>query len=134
MNREFLRTWVMPQVEVILFKDDDGTVPLIDWFGRLPQKARVKCMAWLGRLETFGYELQRPDADYLRDAIYELRVGLEGVNYRMLYFFHGTTAVVVSHGLVKERKVPPLEIDRAIERKRRFEQNPSVHAFVMERS
>ncbi|MDQ7783374.1 MAG: type II toxin-antitoxin system RelE/ParE family toxin [Desulfomonilaceae bacterium] len=76
----------MPQVEVILFKEDDGTVPLIDWFGRLPPKVRVKCMAWLKRLETFGHELQRPDADYLRDGIYELRVGLQGLNYRMLYF------------------------------------------------
>ncbi len=105
---------------------------LTDWFGRLPQKARVKCMAWLGRLETFGRELQRPDADYLRDGIYELRVGLQGVNYRMLYFFHGTAIVVVSHGLVKESVVPPLEIEKAVERKRLFEQNPALHAFAME--
>jgi phage-related protein len=122
----------MPAFEVILYKEDDGTVPLIDWFGALTQKARVKCMTWLRRLETFGYELQRPDADYLRDGIYELRIGLQGVNYRMLYFFHGTAAVVVSHGLVKERKVPHLEIDKAVERKRKFEQDPLSHAFVME--
>jgi hypothetical protein len=29
------------------------------------------------------------------------------VNYRMLYFFHRTVAAVLSHGLVKERAVPP---------------------------
>jgi DNA-binding XRE family transcriptional regulator len=28
-----------------------------------------------------------------------------------LYFFRGSTAAVVSHGLVKEREVPPREID-----------------------
>ena len=122
----------MPPVEVILYKEDDGTVPMIDWFSTLTQKARIKCMAWLRRLETFGYELQRPDADYLRDGIYELRVGLQGVNYRMLYFFHGTAAVVVSHGLVKERQVPALEIEKAMERKKRFEQDPRRHIFILE--
>lgn len=124
----------MPPVEVILYKEDDGTVPLNDWFGGLTQKARVKCMAWLRRLETFGNELQRPDADYLRDGIYELRVGLQGVNYRMLYFFHGTSAVVVSHGLVKERRVPHLEIEKAVKRKRKFEQDPRRHIFILENS
>jgi phage-related protein len=124
----------MPPVEVILYKEEDGTVPVIDWFDTLTQKARIKCMAWLGRLETFGHELQRPDADYLRDGIYELRVGLQGVNYRMLYFFHGTAAVVVSHGLVKERRVPPREIEKAVERKGKFEQDPLQHAFILENS
>ena len=49
------------------------------------------------------------------------------MNYRMLYFFHGRTAAVVSHGLVKEAAVPPKEIDKAIERKRQFEKNPKAH-------
>lgn len=63
------------------------------------------------RLQNLGHELRRPEADYLRDGIYELRVGLRGMNYRMLYFFHGRTAAVLGHGLVKEREVPPREIE-----------------------
>ena len=51
------------------------------------------------------------------------------VNYRMLYFFQGRTAVVISHGLVKERVVPPKEIERAIERKEKFERNPDKHSY-----
>jgi hypothetical protein len=46
-----------------------------------------------------------------------------------LYFFHGTLAAVVSHGLVKERMVPPKEIDRAVERRKRFEANPQRHTY-----
>jgi phage-related protein len=76
-----------------------------------------------------GHELRRPEADFLRDGIYELRVSLGGVHHRILYFFHGAMASVVSHGLVKERLVPPKEIDRAIERKKRFEQDPSKHTY-----
>jgi hypothetical protein len=63
------------------------------------------------------------------DGIYELRISFRGVQHRILYFFHGAIAAVVSHGLVKERVVPPKEIDRAIERKKRFEVNPSRHAY-----
>ena len=71
----------------------------------------------------------RPEADFLRDGIYELRVSLQGVHYRILYFFLGTVAAVVSHGLIKERAVPPKEIDRAVERKKRFEVNPRKHTY-----
>ncbi|MBI4965188.1 MAG: type II toxin-antitoxin system RelE/ParE family toxin [Desulfomonile tiedjei] len=124
----------MPRVEIIFYKEEDEIVPVADWLRKLPPKPRLKCVAWIRRLQTFGHELQRPYADYLRDGIYELRVGLAGINYRLLYFFYGKAAVVLSHGIVKERTVPPLEIDKAAARKREFEQNPQSHIFVWERS
>ncbi len=76
--------------------------------------------------------LRRPGADLLRDGIYELRVGLSGINYRMLYFFHGNQAVVVTHGLKKEKRVPVKEIDLAIKRKTQFELEPKQHTLTME--
>lgn len=45
------------------------------------------------------------------------------LDYRILYFFHGNVAAVVSHGIVKARVVPPHEIDRAIRRKAQFLRN-----------
>ncbi len=119
---------MMPSVRLLLFRDADGTVPLLKWLNRLPSKARAKCIAWLERLRDRGHELRRPDADYLRDGIYELRIGLRGVNYRILYFFHGRDSVVVSHGLVKERVVPPKEIDRAVLRMNEFLSDPERHS------
>ena len=76
-----------------------------------------------------GHELRRPEADFLRDGSYELRVTLRGVHHRILYFFHGAVRAVISHGLVKERAVPAQEINRALERKRRLEANPSRHTY-----
>jgi phage-related protein len=81
------------------------------------------------RLRELGHEIRRPHADYLRDDIYELRASLEGIHYRILYFFHGNTAVVVSHGIIKEQKVPPKEIDRAIERRKKFFNDPKKHTY-----
>lgn len=117
----------MPRTRIVLFKDDDGRVPILDWFNSLPEKALDKCTVRLERLAQLGHELRRPEADYLRDGIYELRVGLQHMNYRMLYFFHGNAAAVVSHGLTKEKAVPPKEINRAIQRKRKFEADPKKH-------
>lgn len=118
----------MPRVEVVFFREDEETVPMRDWLDSIPKKAQAKCLAKLGRLEESGHELRRPEADYLRDGIYELRVRLQSVNYRMLYCFHGRTAAVVSHGIVKQRKVPAKEIDLAIVRKGLFEADSEAHS------
>jgi phage-related protein len=118
----------MPATKLILFMEAGGTVPFLHWFAQLPIRAQDKCRVRLERLAQLGHELRRPEADYLRDGIYELRVGLQGINYRMLYFFHGREIVVISHGLVKERAVPPVEIERALKNKRVYETNPSRHS------
>jgi phage-related protein len=122
----------MPRVTLILFRETDGTVPLLEWLNSLQPKVRAKCRAWLRQLREQGHELRRPIADYLRDGIYELRVGFRGSNYRVLYFFHGQEIVVVSHGLIKERVVPPKEIETAIRHRNEFTQNPARHTFVEE--
>jgi hypothetical protein len=80
-------------------------------------------------LEDFGHELRRPHADFLCDGIYELRFRLGRVNHRILYFFHGRTAAVLSSGFTKEAEVPRIKIERASERKRKFWKNPEAHTY-----
>jgi phage-related protein len=118
---------LMPTVRMVLFREADGTVPLFDWLDELPSKVVVKCRSRLERLRNLGHELRRPEADLLRDGIYELRVGHQGINYRMLYFFNHNVAAIVSHGLIKERTVPPVEIDRAIRRRAIYLADPKLH-------
>jgi hypothetical protein len=122
----------MPTTNVIFYREDDDSVPILDWLDAIPAKAQVKCLARLKRLEDLGHELRRPEADLLRDGIYELRVGLQGLHYRMLYFFHGKDVAVVSQGLTKERRVPPREIDAAISRMQKFEADPERYTFQPE--
>ncbi len=116
----------MPETEVILFSEDDGSVPMLTWLDQLPAKAQDKCIVKIERLAALGHELRKPEADYLRDGIYELRVSLQGLQYRMFYFFQGGM-VVISHGLTKTSQVPPKEIDLAINRRTRFAKNPVLH-------
>lgn len=120
----------MPQTEVYFFREpEDESVPLLDWLNQLPLKVQAKCIQRMDRLGELGHELRRPEADLLRDGIYELRASYQGVHYRMLYFFSGKAVVVVSHGLAKERAVPSKEIDTAVRRKRQTEQNFKQYTF-----
>lgn len=119
----------MPKTRVVFYCDDDGGVPLLDWFDALPDKARTKCRVRIERLQELGHDLRRPEADYVQNGVYELRVRFQSVNYRMLYFFYGNVAAVLSHGLTKERELPPRDVARAIERKAKFEADPERHTY-----
>jgi phage-related protein len=119
----------VPKTRVVLYRDIDGSCPFVEWFDELPAKIQDKCYLRLERLSAMGDELRRPEADFLRDGICELRVGFRGVHHRILYFFHGAAAAVVSHGVVKEDVVPPKEIDLAVERKKLFQADPSRHTY-----
>ena len=118
----------MPKTEVIIFAEEDGSSPLIEWLDGLSSKVQDKCIVRIERLEAMGYELRRPEADYLRDEIHELRWKAEGVQFRVLYFFYKGKAVL-SHGIKKESEVPPKEIDIAVRRREMFEKNPNKRAY-----
>lgn len=67
----------MPPVDVVFYQEEEGVVPVLDWLGELARRDRrivVKCRERIERLAELGYELRRPEADLLRDGIYELRI------------------------------------------------------------
>ncbi len=122
----------MPAVEVVFYKDVDNTVPVRDWFAELRRRqprAFAKCQVRIERLAEVGYELRRPEADFLRDGIHELRIRFGTVNYRILYFFQGQTAAVLAHALTKEAAVPSRDIDRAIEQMGKFLADPHKRTY-----
>jgi phage-related protein len=119
----------VPKTSVVFYREEDGTVPVLEWLETLPEKALIKCRVRIQRLAELGHELRRPEADVLHDGIYELRIGIHHINYRILYFFHGTAAIVLAHGLTKEARVPEAAIDIALTRKRQFEQAPALHSL-----
>jgi phage-related protein len=118
----------VPITSVILYRELDGSVPFLDWFDRLPDRAKDRCRARLELLRAFGHELRRPAAENLGRGVYELRARSGRVNYRMVYFFHGQRAVVVSHGFAKQQaEVPPQEVELARRRMCLFVADPPSH-------
>lgn len=121
----------MPRTSVRIYRQKDGTVPLLEWMDRLDQRIQDKCMRAVGRLEALGHELRRPEADYLGNGIHELRVRFRRVNYRMLYFFSGRAVVVISHGTTKEDRISERDMNVALRRKAAYESDPEVHTAPM---
>lgn len=100
---------------VILYSDANKSAPLLAWLDALPEKARLACIARIELLAHFGHQLRRPHAENLGDGIWELRAKVGGINYRILYFFHGQQAVVLSHGFDKQQAAVPPHRDEACE-------------------
>jgi hypothetical protein len=71
----------MPKTKVILYCEEDGSCPFLEWIEQLPVKAQDKCLVRVERLRGLGHELRRPEADLLRDGIYELRASMMGIHY-----------------------------------------------------
>ena len=125
----------MPQTTIVCYQEADGEVPVLDWLRALPRRDRrayAACIARMQRLAALGHELRRPEADDLRDGIYELRARRGRVQYRILYFFHGQRLAVLAHALTKEGQVPPADIARAIRRQDAFAQEPETHSYAEE--
>jgi phage-related protein len=122
----------MPKTELVLYREADGTIPLVEWLMEFDVVVRAKCRAKLERLAVFGYQLRRPDCDYLRDGIYELRARHGNVNYRILYGFAGKNLVLLSHGCTKEQEVPKKEIEIAIQSMVQYKKNPKAHIGIDE--
>lgn len=120
----------MPQTAVLVFQEANGDVPLTEWLEGLSTKepkAHAKCLERIVRLSQLGSELRMPLSRSLGDGIFELRAKIGTVNYRMLYFFHGKSAAVISHGLTKEDKLPPNHLKRAKDRKELIEKDAVKH-------
>jgi putative component of toxin-antitoxin plasmid stabilization module len=129
-NRGIESTAKVPKTQVVFYQEADGRAPVREWLTELRRsdaKAHAKCAARIDRLSEAGHELRRPEADHLRDGIYELRAKKGHVNYRILYFFHGRIAAVLAHALTKEDAVPSADIQRALARKALFEHDPAKH-------
>jgi len=125
----------MPQTTIVFYKEADGEVPVLDWLRALHRRDRRAYAAGIARMQrlaALGHELRRPEADYLRDGIYELRVRRGRVQYRILSFFHGQRLAVLAHALTKEGQVPPVDIARAIRRKDAFAQDPETYSYAEE--
>jgi phage-related protein len=117
----------MPKTKLIFYREIDGTTPLLEWLDKQPDIIQDKCTAVIRLLADYGFELRRPNCDYLRDGIYELRTRYGSVHYRILYGYAGQNIALLSHGCTKEKEVPKSDMEQAIKNLKSFKQNPKAH-------
>ena len=118
-------------IQVVFYKDEKGKVPVLEWICRQRSKVTDKCAANIVRLAELGHELRRPEADYLRNGVHELRIVHTGQQYRILYFFFDRKAVVLAHSFLKKTKeIADSDIELALKRKMTYESAPAAHTYV----
>ncbi|MCL2039178.1 MAG: type II toxin-antitoxin system RelE/ParE family toxin [Bacteroidetes bacterium] len=101
--------------KVKFYKNDEGECPIEDFLNSLSVKDKKKVTVWIKHLREQGINSKRPQSDYLRDGIYELRVKLSRGNTRTLYFFCFETTIILTHAFYKRtNEVPDVEINRAL--------------------
>ena len=71
---------------VAIYREEDGSAPLVDWLWELPAHARDKVLVRIEGLRELGHELRWQEADFLRDGIQGLRATARGVHYRFCIF------------------------------------------------
>jgi len=120
----------MPETEIIIYQEADGSAPLIGWLDGLPSKVQDQCVDRVKRLAECGFDLRRPLCDILGQGIYELRAKRQNVNYRILYGFVGKSIILLSHGCSKKKKVPPREIKRAVRNIENYSRDPKGHTYA----
>lgn len=77
----------MPPTAIRVFRTHKGAVPLADYLAELlllEPRAYRKSLQRILLLASLGSELRWPLADLLQDGIYELRIKVGRVNYRIL--------------------------------------------------
>lgn len=110
--------------QITFFRDAKGRTPSVEFFRSLPQGMRDRIRERLTLLSELGDKLHRPIQDPLRDGIREIRVN----RYRLLFCFHGTQAILMSHGLYKNTdRVPDKDIDQALKNRALWIANPTKH-------
>lgn len=123
----------MSSVTVNLFCNVSGSSPVEKWMDKQSSEVQEKFDTVIEILGEQGHKIKRKNGAYLRDDIYELRFKVRGTHYRVLYFFHDRQAVVLTNGFSKDTdQVPKEEIQRALTRKVKVEDNPDKHTKMFE--
>jgi phage-related protein len=117
-------------VQIVLYQEADATCPVMDFLDVQTRKVRLQAIHRVELLAEHGYQLRRPYCDNLGGGLWELRWHTGRVQYRILYFFHGSTAVVLAHALTKEGAIAAADLERARRRKANFYADPPTHTHL----
>lgn len=115
--------------EIYFFRTAKGDCPVLDRLNELTPKVVAKAWVRIERLAELGNNLKRPESDFLRDGIYELRFREGKIQYRILYFFSNKGIIILSSLITKEKKVPAKEIDNCIVNKKLVEGNFELYTY-----
>lgn len=101
-------------MKLVRYQTEDGRVPFSQWLDSLKDtKAAVAVLRRLDRASRGNFG----DHKFERDGVWEMRID-QGPGYRVYYFPHGETLVVLLCG--GDKSSQKKDLDRAVEYRRDF--------------
>ena len=99
------------------FEDDGGGSPVGEFLKSIGKKARIKITTFISLLEEKGIEMPYTYCKKLSHSdLWELKVSHSKNTYRIFFFYHGRT-IVLLHGIMKKTDDTP-QADLDISEKR----------------
>lgn len=109
-------------LRVVFFRTPNGAEPTRSFLKSLPKKDRAAAGALIRKLQE-DHKLEMPDARYLRNGLWEIRVVGEKGKIRVFYCFLKGGTVVILHAILKKTaKTPKKELRLAEKRKKIVEE------------
>ncbi len=84
------------------FRDDDGSLPVVQWLDSLPLDVRAKFAGHIELLAEYGPTLDFPFTSQIDGKLRELRMRVGKTRYRILYFFDSRQVGMLLHGFTKD--------------------------------
>jgi phage-related protein len=100
--KHFMDDW-----SVEFYALDNGTSPLYEWFIVQSSRTQAKFLRTFKLLEEFGIDVGMPHVKPLANKLYEIRVKVDGNNFRIIYFAYTGRKFIMLHGFHKKTPKTP---------------------------
>lgn len=108
-------------MDIEFYKTETGNIPVQEFLDSLDIPMRQKMLRLIKALQDMGISLRMPYSEALGDGMFELRAQAGSNISRVFYFFFFGNKAVLTHGFIKKtQKIPPRELERAKEMRRKY--------------
>jgi len=112
----------MNAMEVLFYETEGGRAPVRENLEALPEPDQAKAAAHISLLEQHGHTLREPHVKHMQDKLKELRFKISAGQYRVFFFFHVGSKIVLVHSMVKKTQTTPKnDLDLALKRMREWQ-------------
>ena len=119
--------------DIDVYRDTPNKSHVLNWISKVEKRHKrslAKFSACLRLLAKHGRHLNKAQAKrtQLDSHIYELRPTYEGNAYRILYFFHGNSAVLCDAMLKKKDSEFNKAVNRSAKKRKKYLDSPSAYS------
>jgi phage-related protein len=111
------------KLAVYFYRSKNGVEPVREWLMGLSKEDKHDIGADIKTVQ-YGWPLGMPLIDNLGKGLWEVRSKLAGGRIaRTIFFFNDNSMILVNSFIKKTQKMPQIELDLALKRKRFYETN-----------